>query len=77
MKLDFRDSDPVVIDLSPKGGRVEGLQESKVECLVNDKVRSSSLCSCTTFIKSFYCRISTCTTFFCATQVARLSFYLR
>lgn len=38
MKLDFRDSDPVIIDLSPKGGRVEGLQESKIECLVNDKV---------------------------------------
>lgn len=41
MKLDFRDSDPMIIDLSPKGGRVEGLQESKVECLANDKVRGT------------------------------------
>lgn len=41
MKLDFRDSDPMIIDLSPKGGRVEGLQESKVECLANDKVRGA------------------------------------
>lgn len=38
MKLDFRDPDPVIIDLSPEGGRVEGLQESKIECLTNDKV---------------------------------------
>ncbi|KAF8527117.1 P-loop containing nucleoside triphosphate hydrolase protein [Gautieria morchelliformis] len=37
MKLDFRDPEPMIIDLSPKGGRVEGLQESKVECLTNDK----------------------------------------
>ncbi|KAF8505085.1 ATP-dependent RNA helicase [Hysterangium stoloniferum] len=37
MRLDFRDPDPVVIDLSPVGGRVQGLQESKVECLSTDK----------------------------------------
>jgi len=37
-RLDFRDPNPVVIDLSPQGGKIEGLQESKVECLVNDKV---------------------------------------
>ncbi|KIJ33536.1 hypothetical protein M422DRAFT_213415 [Sphaerobolus stellatus SS14] len=36
-RLDFRDTHPVIIDLSPKGGRVKGLQESKVECLMNDK----------------------------------------
>ncbi|KAF8592186.1 DEAD-domain-containing protein [Ramaria rubella] len=37
MRLDFRDPDPVIIDLSPEGGRVQGLQESKVECLATDK----------------------------------------
>ncbi|KAG9028583.1 ATP-dependent RNA helicase [Tulasnella sp. JGI-2019a] len=37
MRLDFRDEDPEVIDLSPQGGVVESLQESKVECLVKDK----------------------------------------
>ena len=38
MKLDFRDPDPEVIDLSPKGGVVSTLQESQVECLSADKV---------------------------------------
>ena len=37
-KLDFRDPEPAVIDLSPKDGLVPTLQESKVECLVTDKV---------------------------------------
>ncbi|KAG8880681.1 ATP-dependent RNA helicase [Tulasnella sp. 332] len=37
MRLDFRDENPDVIDLSPQGGVVESLQESKVECLVKDK----------------------------------------
>lgn len=38
MKLDFRDPDPEVIDLSPKGGVVSTLQESQIECLSADKV---------------------------------------
>jgi hypothetical protein len=37
-KLDFRDPEPAIIDLSPKDGLVPTLQESKVECLVTDKV---------------------------------------
>ncbi|WVR03687.1 hypothetical protein IAU60_000682 [Kwoniella sp. DSM 27419] len=36
-KLDFRDSNPEVIDLSPEGGVVSTLRESMVECVVADK----------------------------------------
>ena len=39
MRLDFRDATPAVVDIAPQGGVVATLQESKVECLVNDKVR--------------------------------------
>ncbi|KAH9937987.1 DEAD-domain-containing protein [Amylocystis lapponica] len=35
--LDFRDPSPAVIDLSPEGGVVATLQESKVDCLSTDK----------------------------------------
>ncbi|CCM03263.1 uncharacterized protein FIBRA_05390 [Fibroporia radiculosa] len=37
MRLDFRDASPAVIDISPEGGVVATLQESKIECLVTDK----------------------------------------
>ncbi|KAG9041352.1 ATP-dependent RNA helicase [Tulasnella sp. UAMH 9824] len=37
MRLDFRDSEPVVVDLSPDKGVVSTLQESKVECTIQDK----------------------------------------
>ncbi|KAG8917946.1 ATP-dependent RNA helicase [Tulasnella sp. 417] len=37
MRLDFRDPEPVVVDLSPDKGVVSTLQESKVECTVQDK----------------------------------------
>ncbi|KAK4058750.1 ATP-dependent RNA helicase [Microbotryomycetes sp. JL221] len=37
MKLDFRDVDPEIIDLSPEGAVVDTLQECKVECLLADK----------------------------------------
>ena len=37
-RLDFRDSEPEVIDLSPEGGVVPSLQESQIECLSADKV---------------------------------------
>jgi ATP-dependent RNA helicase DDX24/MAK5 len=38
LKLDFRDPDPELIDLSPEGGLVETLKECKIECLLPDKV---------------------------------------
>ncbi|KAF5343466.1 hypothetical protein D9758_011860 [Tetrapyrgos nigripes] len=37
LRLDFRDPEPEVIDLSPKGGVVSTLTESKIECLSADK----------------------------------------
>lgn len=37
-RLDFRDANPEVIDLSPEGGVVATLRESMVECVVTDKV---------------------------------------
>ncbi|TFK73479.1 DEAD-domain-containing protein [Pluteus cervinus] len=37
LRLDFRDPEPEIIDLSPVGGIVSTLQESKVECLSGDK----------------------------------------
>lgn len=37
LRLDFRDPEPEIIDLSPKGGVVSTLQESKIECLSADK----------------------------------------
>lgn len=40
MRLDFRDPSPAVVDISPEGGVVATLQESKVECLSADKVCS-------------------------------------
>lgn len=38
LKLDFRDPEPEVIDLSPEGGVVSTLKESQIECLSADKV---------------------------------------
>jgi ATP-dependent RNA helicase DDX24/MAK5 len=40
LRLDFRDSDPTIIDISPEGGVVSTLKESKIECLSTDKVRT-------------------------------------
>lgn len=40
MKLDFRDSEPEIVDLSPKDGLVSTFQESRIECIPSDKVRS-------------------------------------
>ncbi|KAJ6627886.1 P-loop containing nucleoside triphosphate hydrolase protein [Mycena sp. CBHHK59/15] len=37
LRLDFRDPEPEIIDLSPQGGVVETLKESKIECLSADK----------------------------------------
>ncbi|KZS98247.1 DEAD-domain-containing protein [Sistotremastrum niveocremeum HHB9708] len=36
-RLDFRDSSPQIIDLSPEGGLVSTLTESKIECVATDK----------------------------------------
>ena len=43
LRLDFRDPEPEVIDISPEGGVVSTLQESKVECLSAEKVGHRSL----------------------------------
>ncbi|KAF7795671.1 hypothetical protein EIP86_006836 [Pleurotus ostreatoroseus] len=37
LRLDFRDPNPEVIDLSPEGGVVSTLRESQINCLSNDK----------------------------------------
>ncbi|KAH7868473.1 ATP-dependent RNA helicase [Lentinula edodes] len=37
LRLDFRDRDPEVIDLSPEGGVVSTLTEGKIQCLSADK----------------------------------------
>ncbi|KAF5392731.1 hypothetical protein D9757_000998 [Collybiopsis confluens] len=37
LRLDFRDPDPEVIDLSPVGGMVSTLTEGKIQCLSADK----------------------------------------
>lgn len=42
-RLDFRDENPEVIDLSPEGGVVAMLKESMVECVVADKVSAVDL----------------------------------
>lgn len=38
LRLDFRDPEPSIIDLSPQGNVVPTLQEAKIECLANHKV---------------------------------------
>ncbi|KAI0051336.1 DEAD-domain-containing protein [Auriscalpium vulgare] len=37
LRLDFRDPEPQVVDISPEGGVVSTLKESKIECLMTDK----------------------------------------
>jgi ATP-dependent RNA helicase DDX24/MAK5 len=39
LRLDFRDPEPEIIDISPTGGVVPTLKESRIECLASDKVR--------------------------------------
>ena len=41
-RLDFRDTNPEVIDLSPEGGLVASLKESMVECIISEKVGSAT-----------------------------------
>jgi hypothetical protein len=38
-RLDFRDPEPEIVDISPRGGIVPTLKESRIECLATDKVR--------------------------------------
>ena len=47
LRLDFRDPNPEVVDLSPVGGVVSTLQEGKIECLSGDKVGSPYFTPCT------------------------------
>lgn len=42
LRLDFRDSEPEIIDISPEGGIVSTLKESRIECLAADKVRMNN-----------------------------------
>lgn len=37
LRLDFRDPEPEIIDISPEGGVVSTLKESRIECLATDK----------------------------------------
>ncbi|QRW19150.1 DEAD/DEAH box helicase [Rhizoctonia solani] len=37
MKLDFRDPNPAIVDLSPEYGKVSTLTESRIECVSGDK----------------------------------------
>ena len=37
LRLDFRDPEPAVVDISPAGSVVATLTESKIECLTTDK----------------------------------------
>ncbi|KIY47368.1 ATP-dependent RNA helicase [Fistulina hepatica ATCC 64428] len=37
LRVDFRDADPQIVDVSPAHGVVFQLQESKIECLMTDK----------------------------------------
>lgn len=71
-KLDFRDPDPEIIDLSPEHGLVETLKECKVECMQQEKVRSSRVAADSTRpdAPSCRCRTSTCTTSSSGTRLA-------
>ena len=42
-RLDFRDPEPFLVDLSPEGGVVSSLKESMIDCLVSEKVRGQNL----------------------------------
>lgn len=77
LRLDFRDPEPEVVDQSPAGGVVPTLQESKIECLVADKVLL--LLDTCKFCANLYVRTRTytCTTSCCVIPDVPLSFCLR
>jgi hypothetical protein len=76
-KLDFRDPDPEIIDLSPEHGLVETLKECKIECLQQEKVRRPDVLEHHSAIEvltwSRFRRTFTSTTSSCATPLARSS----
>ena len=37
-RIDFRDEDPTIINLTTEGGLVKSLEECKIECLLKEKV---------------------------------------
>ncbi|RXW11918.1 hypothetical protein EST38_g13937, partial [Candolleomyces aberdarensis] len=37
LRLDFRDADPEIIDLTPEGNLISSLQEGRINCLTSDK----------------------------------------
>lgn len=80
-KLDFRDPDPEIIDLSPEHGLVETLKECKVECLQNEKVGPSRFRPIsprrTSLTVALACRTSTCTTSLSGIPLGRSFFWLR
>jgi hypothetical protein len=76
LRLDFRDPNPEVIDLSPVGGVVSTLQEGKIECLSGDKVRFLEFVSLSLLIRSDI-RTFICITFFFDTPANPLFSYHR
>lgn len=73
LRLDFRDPDPEIIDLSPQGGVVSTLVESKIECLADEKVFPVTTIASPLLTLSSRMRI--CTIFFYDTQDARWCSY--
>ncbi len=69
-RLDFRDAEPEIVDISPKGGIVPTLKESKIECLATDKVRALRFNVPPQRVTSR--RMSIFIIFFCDTRGARL-----
>ena len=69
-RLDFRDPEPEIIDISPRGGIVSTLEESRIECLATDKVRVSLFNMPSQRVTCH--RMSIFIIFFCDTQGARL-----
>ena len=73
LRLDFRDPEPEVIDLSPKGGVVSTLKEGKIECLSGDKVSVTLLVAHSANQAPF--RMYICTISCFVTPESRLSSY--
>lgn len=71
LKIDFRDQDPVVVDLSPESGLAENVGEAKVECLAEEKV-SNLVCFC--FVKSKCHSMKKCYSFF--ERLIRMFFFI-
>jgi hypothetical protein len=70
LRLDFRDPEPEIIDLSPQGGVVSTLKESKIECLSADKVHKTFTLSRLWQNNLIRPRMCICITSFCDTPDA-------